>query len=76
MPAAQAELRERLAELTIRDEHRLERRLKALRRHPESRAKLESAIERARATVDARRALVPARIDYPAELPVSARRED
>ena len=76
MPAAQAELRERLAELTIRDEHRLERRLKALRRHPESRPKLEAAIERARTTVDARRALVPARIDYPAELPVTARRAD
>src|SRR5688500_13579471 len=75
--ATQEDLRRRLGELTLRDEHRLRRRLQKLRRHPgeEARKRLEADVERAEARVAKRRAAVPA-VSYPPELPVSGRRED
>src|SRR5215207_4791192 len=75
--ATQGELRGRLAELTLRDAHRLKRRLDRVRRHPDPAAlrKLEADVERAEARVARRRAAVPA-VSYPPELPVSGRRED
>src|SRR5919206_2564208 len=75
-------LRARLRELTLRDEHRLVRRLDKLRRATDdgARAKalagLVADIEHGEARVARRRATVPERIAYPPELPVSARRDD
>ncbi|HSD79644.1 MAG TPA: helicase-related protein, partial [Solirubrobacteraceae bacterium] len=76
-----AALRRRLADLTIRDEHRLARRLERALRTPEPAARA-AALERVAADVAAaaarmerRRAAVPA-IAYPPELPVSSRRDD
>src|SRR4051812_14090514 len=75
-------LRARLRELTLRDEHRLVRRLDKLRRTTDegARAKalagLVADVERAEARVARRRDAVPPRIAYPPELPVSARRDD
>src|SRR3954462_11489404 len=80
-------LRARLRELTLRDDHRLVRRLDKLRRTTDdgARAKalagLVADVERAEARgagagVARRRDAVPARIAYPPELPVSARRDD
>src|SRR5690242_6932393 len=79
--AGVAALRARLRELTLRDEHRLVRRLDKLRRapDPQERARdlqrLVGEIEKAEARVERRRAAVPA-ITYPEELPVSVRRDD
>ena len=67
-------LRERLAGLTLRDEHRLRRRLDRAR-GGEPDAGLLAELERAEARVARRRAAVPA-VTYPPELPVSARRDD
>src|SRR3954453_9936899 len=75
-------LRSRLRELTLRDEHRLVRRLDKLRRTTDDGARAKALaglvgdIERAEARVARRRATVPGRIAYPPELPVSARRDD
>src|SRR3954462_755366 len=75
-------LRARLRDLTLRDEHRLVRRLDKLRRatDDDARAKALAAlvadVERAEARVGRRRAAVPGPIAYPPELPVSARRDD
>src|SRR3954471_1445114 len=75
-------LRSRLRELTLRDEHRLVRRLDKLRRTTDDGARAKALaglvgdIERAEARVARRRATVPERIAYPPELPVSARRDD
>ncbi len=73
-----AELRERIAALTLRDEHRLARRLHRL--DPDAGTEpliaLAAEVERAQARIDRRRALVPDPITYPPELPVSARRDD
>jgi ATP-dependent helicase HrpA len=73
-------LEERLAGLTIRDRERLRRRLEHARRQRGERAGRElAALERAFESAEARRAArgvaVPA-VSYPAELPVSARRDD
>ncbi|MFA4929616.1 MAG: ATP-dependent RNA helicase HrpA, partial [Patulibacter sp.] len=74
-------LRRRLAELRLRDEHRLERKLDRLRhqRDPQVRSRdltrLVEEIERAEAVVARRRAAVPT-VSYPEQLPVSARRDD
>src|SRR3954468_16862299 len=74
-------LRAGLRELTLRDEHRLVRRLDKLRRtaSPEERAAAVAAlvgeIEKGEARVARRRAAVP-KVTYPPELPVSARRDD
>jgi len=74
-----------LDELTIRDAHRLRRRLDALRGEGEgngdgargeaARARVARELEQARALVARRRAAVPA-VAYPGELPVTARRAD
>ncbi|HEU4656665.1 MAG TPA: ATP-dependent RNA helicase HrpA [Capillimicrobium sp.] len=77
--SATADLRSRLGELTLRDEHRLTRRLDALRRLDDADARGEALtsfaaeVERAEARIGARRAAVPA-IAYPPELPVSEHR--
>jgi len=71
------DLRERLARLTLRDEHRLRRRCDRVRRGHDG-AELEALlqeIERAEQTVERRRAAVP-QVSYPQQLPVSARRDD
>ncbi|UFS96946.1 ATP-dependent RNA helicase HrpA [Nocardia huaxiensis] len=67
------ELRTRLAELSIRDEHRLRRRLDKARGGDLT--DLEHEIDAARARVETRRNAVPT-IRYPEQLPVSARRDD
>ncbi|RDI42757.1 ATP-dependent RNA helicase HrpA [Nocardia mexicana] len=67
------ELRTRLSDLSIRDEHRLRRRLDKARGGDLGR--IEAEITAAEQRVAARRAAVP-RIAYPEQLPVSARRED
>ncbi|MGX1805882.1 ATP-dependent RNA helicase HrpA [Nocardia sp. NPDC055321] len=67
------ELRSRLADLSIRDEHRLRRRLDKARGGDLT--ELETEISAAAARVDNRRAAVP-EIRYPEQLPVSARRDD
>lgn len=67
------ELRSRLADLSIVDEHRLRRRLDKAR--GEDLTALETTIDAAQRRVDNRRAAVPS-IRYPEQLPVSARRDD
>ncbi|MBF6065596.1 ATP-dependent RNA helicase HrpA [Nocardia terpenica] len=67
------ELRTRLADLSIRDEHRLRRRLDKARGG--DLAELENDIATAEQRIAKRRAAVPS-IGYPEQLPVSARRED
>ncbi|TFV91953.1 ATP-dependent RNA helicase HrpA [Blastococcus sp. CT_GayMR20] len=75
------DLRARLPELTLADEHRLRRRLDGLRttRDPHARERQRERIAADVATAEARiarrRAAVPV-ISYPDELPVSRRRED
>ncbi|MFE3189613.1 ATP-dependent RNA helicase HrpA [Nocardia sp. NPDC059240] len=71
--ATSRELRTRLADLSIRDEHRLRRRLDKARGNDLT--DLEADIDAAQRRVDARRAAVPV-IAYPEQLPVSARRDD
>ncbi|WP_019927958.1 ATP-dependent RNA helicase HrpA [Nocardia sp. BMG111209] len=66
------ELRTRLADLSIRDEYRLRRRLDQARGNLDD---LEAEITAAESRIRARRAAVPA-IRYPEQLPVSARRDD
>jgi ATP-dependent helicase HrpA len=76
-----AALRGLLADLTVRDEHRLRRRLDGVRsirdpgRAAAARSDVAAEIERLRGRVEARGAAVPP-ITYPAQLPVSARRDD
>jgi len=78
---AVAALAERLPALTLRDEHRLARRLDTARRTRAGEARdralagVATAVAEAEQRLAARRAAVPA-IGYPAQLPVSARRED
>ena len=71
-------LRERLDDLTIDDAHRLGRRLERLRgaRGGRPLARLADEAAAAEQRIAKRRAAVPQRIEYPAELPVSGRRED
>jgi len=78
----EASLRERLTQLTLRDEHRLRRRYdrvspstRTRRGHGAELDALLTEIARAEQTVARRRAAVP-QVRYPPELPVSARRED
>jgi ATP-dependent helicase HrpA len=68
------ELRTRLAGLTHRDEHRLERALRRARGQAEL-ERLAAKVAQAEELVARRRAAVPEQIAYP-DLPVSARRED
>jgi ATP-dependent helicase HrpA len=73
-----AELRSRLDELTLLDEHRLGRRLDRARRHPEDEAaltRLDRDFATAQRRIERRRAALP-KITYPEQLPVSARRDD
>ncbi|GGK41536.1 ATP-dependent RNA helicase HrpA [Nocardia camponoti] len=69
-------LRTRLAEVSLRDEHRLRRKVDRLRADdaPAYEA-LDAEITAAAARVEKRRAAVPT-ISYPEQLPVSARRDD
>ncbi|WP_330229615.1 ATP-dependent RNA helicase HrpA [Nocardia sp. NBC_00508] len=67
------ELRTRLANLSLRDEHRLRRRLDRARDGDLSAVAAEIAAAELR--VEARRAAVP-QVRYPEQLPVSARRDD
>ncbi|MEU1544332.1 ATP-dependent RNA helicase HrpA [Nocardia sp. NPDC005745] len=67
------ELRTRLANLSLRDEHRLRRRLDKARGG--DLGEVEADIAAAELRVEARRAAVP-EIRYPEQLPVTARRED
>src|SRR3954468_16529981 len=79
--APAAELRERLAGLTLRDEQRLNRRLERVRRTKDPGARgqaltrLAAEVTEAEARVERRRAAVPT-VSYPPQLPVSARRDD
>jgi ATP-dependent helicase HrpA len=78
VPASElAELCAGLPELTLRDEHRLRRRLDALRggADPAAVARVTAEVARAHARIASRRAALPA-IEYPPELPISARRDD
>ncbi|HSK55926.1 MAG TPA: ATP-dependent RNA helicase HrpA, partial [Jiangellales bacterium] len=76
-----AELRERLAGLTLRDEHRLRRRLDRTRSlrdaqaRAEALAELDRTVRAAEQRVERRRKAVP-QITYPPDLPVSQRRDD
>ncbi|WP_431879832.1 ATP-dependent RNA helicase HrpA [Amycolatopsis sacchari] len=77
-PSPLAELRARLPELMLRDEHRLRRRLDGARkaRDPERVARqLAADVDAAEQRVRRRRANRP-KITYPAELPVSRRKDD
>ncbi len=71
-------LRERLNDLTLHDAHRLGRRLERLRGARDARplARFADEVAGAQQRIAQRRAVVPERIDYPPELPVTARRED
>ena len=74
--ALTAELEPRLVSLTLRDEHRLRRRLQRVRSDDEEAvAALNAELEAAEARVQRRRAAVPS-VVYPPQLPVSARRDD
>ncbi|MFC9790320.1 ATP-dependent RNA helicase HrpA [Rhodococcus sp. NPDC127528] len=68
------ELKRRLTDLTLRDEHRLRRRLDRART-PEDLAAVAAELPRAQARIATRRAQVPT-TSYPEALPVSARRDD
>lgn len=79
--AAIGELAARLPELTLRDQQRIGRRLDGARRvrGPEARAavaaELAVEIDRAELRIEQRRQAVP-EIRYPAELPVSQKKDD
>ena len=81
LPPTPAELRSLLPGLMLRDQHRLGRRIEravALRvetSRQEALGELLAEVETAAARFDARRLAVPA-ISYPAELPVSQRRDE
>ncbi|WP_433324387.1 ATP-dependent RNA helicase HrpA [Spirillospora sp. CA-294931] len=76
-----ADLRARLPELTALDRHRLRRRLDGAEKMRDARrrervvAEITSDVEAAEGRVARRRAAVPA-ITYPAELPVSQKKDD
>ncbi|MDG4801802.1 ATP-dependent RNA helicase HrpA [Micromonospora sp. WMMD980] len=80
-PATARDLHRRLAALMFRDQRRLQRRIDGVRklRDPQRResalAEIATEVTRAEARLAARRAAVPA-VTYPAQLPVSERRDD
>ncbi|SBT37792.1 ATP-dependent RNA helicase HrpA [Micromonospora auratinigra] len=80
-PETARDLLRRLSPLMFRDQRRLQRRLDGVRklRDPQRReaalAEIATEVTRAEARLAARRAAVPA-ITYPAQLPVSERRDD
>ncbi|OIK05922.1 ATP-dependent RNA helicase HrpA [Streptomyces monashensis] len=71
----------RLTELSLRDAHRLARRLEGARkiRKPEARAavlaEIEAEVDKAEARIGERRARVPA-VTYPEQLPVSQKKDE
>ncbi|MCS0601562.1 ATP-dependent RNA helicase HrpA [Streptomyces sp. LP11] len=71
----------RLTELSLRDAHRLGRRLEGARkiRKPEARAavlaEIEAEVDKAAARMDGRRSRLPA-VTYPEQLPVSQKKDD
>ena len=69
------ELGRRIAELGAQDCHRLGRRLEGIGSDPDRLAALTADLERAEQRVRQRRAAVP-QVSYPADLPVSQRRDD
>ncbi|SEG92508.1 ATP-dependent helicase HrpA [Thermomonospora echinospora] len=80
MKSPLAELRQRLPELMPEDQHRLRRRIDGARGLREEAlaavtARIAVDVERAEARVARRRAAVPS-INYPAELPVSQKKDD
>src|SRR5690349_19088694 len=68
-------LRDRLAELTLRDEFRLRRKLQRARGDARQLQRIEREVEKAEALIERRRAAVPA-VSYPPELPVSQHRDE
>ncbi|MFU8873751.1 ATP-dependent RNA helicase HrpA [Micromonospora sp. SL4-19] len=80
-PETARDLHRRLSPLMFRDQRRLQRRLDGVRklRDPQRReaalAEIAAEVARAEARLASRRAAVPA-ITYPAQLPVSERRDD
>jgi ATP-dependent helicase HrpA len=73
-----AQLRSRLDELTLLDEHRLGRRLERAHRHPEDEAalaRLDRDFAAAERRIAKRRDALPA-VSYPPALPVSARKDE
>ena len=76
-----ADLRSRLDGLTVRDEHRLRRRLDGARRVKGAQARQRAAeeiaaeVDAAELRVSRRRVAVPS-VTYPAELPVSQKKDD
>jgi ATP-dependent helicase HrpA len=74
---ALSELRGSLAELTLRDAHRLRRRIDGLRGRADAAAiaRLTAEVGKARERIERRRAALP-KIGYPPELPITARRDD
>ena len=76
-PIVRAVTEARLAELTVRDEHRLRRRVERLARveDPEAQARLDAELAGAEARIARRRASVPP-VSYPPQLPVSERKDD
>ncbi|CAN5915109.1 ATP-dependent RNA helicase HrpA [soil metagenome] len=81
MVVAKADLRARLASLTLRDERRLRRRLDKATRHADTDRRVAaldgvaSAIAEAEQRIARRRAALPA-VTYPADLPITARVDD
>ena len=81
MNAPDPSLPSRLTTLTLRDAHRLGRRLEGTRKIRDEQARaaalreIDAEIAAARSRLDARLAAVPP-IGYPDELPVSQRRDD
>lgn len=73
--ATARELRARLADLSIRDEHRLRRRLDKVRGDDGEIERLDREIVAAQARIETRRDAVP-EIRYPEQLPVSAHRDE
>ena len=74
-PAQGQDLQARVAALTVRDRARLSRRLQG-RQDPARAASLERDLAAAEERLARRQAAVPARIDFPEDLPVSERRDD
>jgi ATP-dependent helicase HrpA len=75
MAPTSAALRDRLAELTLRDEHRLRRRLQRARRDERQLERIAKDVDKAAALVERRRAAVPG-VSYPPDLPVSTHRDE
>ncbi len=76
-----ANLRARLTGVSLRDRHRLERRLRQAgrltgRRSAEERARIAQDIARAETRFEERRNSLPSQIAYPEDLPIVTRRDE